>query len=164
LQEADEDTRARLAVRLGDLDDLPLGTVNGFFHCAPSAVRKIILQRNESAAGTSRPIVVRDPLKLLAAAREENNTSFALQFSQAMHIPPHSTAEIFSDISGQSLAVLCKGVKLGRGFFSALALLVFKNEPIDPARLTAFEEISQRAADSITAFWQTQNRQTSRAA
>jgi hypothetical protein len=164
LQEADDFARARLAARLGEIVDLPLGLANRVFHCAPEMVRKIILCRNETAHNPSRPIPVRDPIKLLAAAREADGTGFVLQFAQATHIPHPCAAGILADTSGHSLATLCKGIKLGRGFFSALALLLFKDQTDMASRLSLFEDIPQNAAENITSYWQSLNRQSSRAA
>lgn len=164
LEEADEGIRGRLAARLGDIDDLPLAAANKMFFYAPRAVQHVILRRNETANDLPHPIPVRDPLRLLADARGENNVHFPLLFSRAVHIPPDCAADILADGGGQSLATVCKGTGVNRGLYSALAVLIFRKMPADPTRLTAYEEIPRKAAENITAYWQSWNAPSSRAA
>lgn len=163
LQEADDFTRTRLAARLNQVSDLPLSLANRMFHCAPKSIQHEILNRNEAERNSAKPQPIRDPVRLVAAARAGMGDNFAVQFAQAMHISPGCANAILADDSGQSLAALCKGTRMNRGFFSALAVLIFAGRPTDPARLTAYEEISQIAAENMAAFWQTQNRRATAA-
>lgn len=156
LQEADDFTRARLSVRLDQVQDLPLELANRMFHCAPNNVRKAILKRNESARDLPRPETARDPIRLLTAARQESAEGFRIQFARAMHVAPGCAAAILADESGQSLATICKGTGVARGIYSALALLIFTGKPTDPARLAAYDDIAQSAAENMASYWQTQ--------
>ena len=163
LREADDDTRTCLAARLGGHSELPLELVNEFYLCAPRDVRKTILKRNESESVEAVAQGVSDPARLLAAARDEKSSSFTRAFAGALHVPLYTAAAILADESCEALAAVCKGAKLERALFSALALLKLSGAAV-AAQLAAFDAVPQRAAENITAFWQSQNGFSSRAA
>ncbi|MGB8602235.1 MAG: hypothetical protein WCD42_08575 [Rhizomicrobium sp.] len=160
LQEADGILRKRLAARLATLDDLPLGLANEIFHCAPDGLRQVLLRRNEDEGGRVQPLAAYDPLMLLGTVRDADRDSLAHRLVGAMHVPLSTAVGILGDESGLSLAVLCKGTRLGRAFYSALAVLAFQGLPGGLIRLGAYDRVSQRAADNLTACWQLQNRQS----
>lgn len=159
LQEADGLLRKRLAARLAALDDLPLGLANEIFHCAPATMRERLLNRNAEAGGL-QPLTAYDPLLLLIAARDEERDQLAHRLVGAMHVPLSTATGVLSDESGLSLAVLCKGCRLGRAFYSSLALLAFRGVAGGAVRLAAYDRVPQRAADHLTACWQLQNRRS----
>lgn len=154
LRDADEDTRFRLATRLGGRRELPLGLINEFYLSAPSPVRHLILERNESE-GTGAPAPVNDPDELLFAARGEPAVSFTRSFAGALHLPLATAAGILADASGEALAVACRGARLTRAHFSAMAMLKLDTGEAD-SLLCAFDAPPQHACESLTGFWQGQ--------
>jgi hypothetical protein len=157
VREADDATRARLAGRLGGHADLPLELVNEFYLCAPADIRRIILRRNETETGEPPPPAPGDADNLLTAARENSGAGFARHFANALHVPLYVAAAILEDTSGEALAAACKGTRIGRACYSALALTKLKDGASDEKRLGAFEAIPERAARRLTAYWQSQN-------
>lgn len=158
LQEANGILRKKLAARLASLEDLPLGLANEIFHCAPPAMRARLLARNDEAS-SPEPLTAYDPLMLLVAARKgAQRADLPHRLVGSMHVPLSTAAAVLDDESGLSLAVLCKGARLGRAFYSALALLAFQGHPGSAERLAAYDNIPQRAADNLTASWQLQTR------
>ncbi len=65
-------------------------------------------------------------------------------------LPEPTATDILADISGQSLAVACKGSGLDRATFSALAVLTARNGNA-AVRLDAFDQVPQGAADALQA-------------
>jgi hypothetical protein len=160
LREADDETRAKLATRLGCREELPLELANELFFSAPPAVRQTILQRNDRSESRATATPAAEAIKLLDAARDEKNASFNRQFSYTLHVPLYTAAAILSDATGEALAVASKGCGLNRVFFSALALLKLDGT----GALAAFDGVPPRGAANLTAFWQAQRATTSRAA
>lgn len=158
LQEANGILRKKLAARLASLEDLPLGLANEIFHCAPPAMRARLLARNADAA-SHEPLPAYDPLMLLVAARKgPAGADLPHRLVGSMHVPLSTAAAILDDDSGMSLAVVCKGTRLGRAFYSALTLLAFQGQPGSADRLAVYDAIPQPAASNLTASWQLQNR------
>lgn len=157
VREADDETRAKLAARLGGHGELPLHLVNEFFLCAPARVRREILTRNalseEDDTSPDETAAAPDAAALLEAARCASPIEFTEKASAKLGIAPRTLGAILADGSAEALAVLCKGVHLDRTSFSALALLK-ANDAGDPVmRLMAYDTVPQRAADRLTAHW-----------
>jgi hypothetical protein len=153
VRESDDDTRAKLAARLGGHGELPLDLVNEFYLSAPARVRREILMRNELAGGEAGDMVAPNAAVLVAAARDARAGDFAERFGSAFGIAPRIAQTILSDASGEALAVLCKGAHLDRAAFSALALLKGAYADDTQARLAAFDTVPQHAAERLTRTW-----------
>jgi len=151
--ETDDDTRAKLAARLGGHGELPLDLINEFYLSAPARVRREILMRNELAGGEAGDTVAPNAAVLVAAARDARVRDFAERFGSAFGIAPRTAETILSDESGEALAVLCKGAHLDRAAFSALALLKGAYADDTQARLAAFDTVPQHAAERLTRTW-----------
>ena len=154
VREADEATRATLAARLGGHAELPLDLVNEFYLCAPKAVRREILARNERDLRAHIPAPVHDASSLIAAARAAAGKDFENIFGAMLHIAPKTAEAILADETAESLAVLCKGAQLNRAVFSSLALLRFNGGGDVSARLCAFDGVPMHAAENLTSYWQ----------
>lgn len=153
LRDADEETRFRLASRLGGRRELPLSLVNEFYLSAPGPVRHAILERNETE-GDASPAAVRDPDELLYAARGEHAASFTRSFADALRVPLYTAAGILADASGEALAVACRGAHVDRPHFSAMAVLKLASGA--DVLLAAYDAPPQHACESLTGFWQGQ--------
>ena len=153
VRETDDDTRARLAARLGGHGELPLGLVNEFYLSAPARVRREILMRNELAGGDGDNMAAPNAAFLVAAARDAKTHDFIERFGAAFAIAPRTAQTILSDSSGEALAVLCKGAHLDRASFSALALLKGAHGADRQAQLAAFDTVPQHAAERLTQHW-----------
>ena len=159
VRETDDKTRAELAPRLGGHSELPLHLLNEFFLCAPARLRREVLTRNalsEDDAATAQPSQTPDAAGLVDAARRANTSDFAQTASVALGIAAATLRTILADDSAEALAILCKGARLDRAAFSALALLKANNEGDPVTRLLAYDTIPQRAADRLTAHWRAQ--------
>ena len=154
VRETDDDTRAKLAARLGGHGELPLELVNEFYLSAPRSVRREILMRNELAGEADDVAAEPDAALLVAAARDAKLGDFTERFGSAFAIAPCTAETILCDASGEALAVLCKGAHLDRAAFSAVALLKGAPAADTAARLCAFDMVPQHAAERLTRYWQ----------
>ena len=157
VREADSQTRAKLAARLGGHGELPLDLVNEFYLYAPAPVRREILTRNELAGDADEDVAAPDAVKLLSAARNTMNGEFAEHFGASMGIAPQTAMAILADASAEALAVLCKGAHLDRAMFSALTILKGRSPSDAAAQLSVYDSVPQHAAERLTRFWQTHN-------
>jgi hypothetical protein len=147
VREADDATRARLAARLGGHPELPLLLVNEFYLFAPPRVRREILLRNELEDGGGLDDAPPDGDALIAAARQAGDFTGAL--ADAAGVPRTIAERVVADVSGEALAVLCKGARVGRAAFSAVMLLKIGG-PLD-----AFDGVPQHAAERLLRHWRT---------
>lgn len=153
-READDDTRGRLAARLGGHGDLPLDLVNDFYLCAPKSVRREILMRNELDLGPfEAENTAPDAVALVDAARDVRVRDFAQRLSDSFGIAARTARAVLMDASGEALAVLCRGTHLDRATFSALALLKAPLDGDPLPRLAVYDNIPQRAAERLTQHW-----------
>jgi Uncharacterised protein conserved in bacteria (DUF2336) len=150
-REVDAPTRSALAKRLEGHEELPVSLLNEFFLEAPQALRARILALNDVMdADTFEPVSV-DAAQLVETARTLNGT-FPLAFAKLLSLPADTAENIIGDASGQSLAVACKGSGLDRAAFSALAVLTARGGNAS-ARLAAFDQVPQCAAERLALFW-----------
>ena len=154
LRETDDGTRAKLATRLSGRGELPLDLVNELYLSAPARVRREILLRNELAGGGACDTAATDAAALVAVARDARVRDFIERLSSAFGIEQGTVETILSDVSGEALAVLCKGAHLDRAAFSALALLQGADADDTNKRLSAFDTVPQHAAERLTCYWQ----------
>jgi hypothetical protein len=158
-REVDAPSRAALAARFEGHDELPVALLNEFFLDAPKVLRTRILALNDVLdSGTVDEISV-DAAQLIEAARTLNGT-FAPEFAKMLSLPESTAAEILTDASGQSLAVVCKGAGLDRATFSALAVLT-AHDGTPGTRLAAFDSVPQTAAERLSGFWRTRGQAAS---
>jgi hypothetical protein len=153
-READDGTRTMLAARLGGHGELPLDLVNEFYLSAPARVRREILTRNELVGEEPGDTAAPDAALLVVAARDARAHDFTERFASAFGIEQGIVHAILSDVSGEALAVLCKGAHLDRAAFSALALLQGTADDDTNKRLSAFDTVPQHAAERLTCYWQ----------
>lgn len=146
LRECDSSTQGELASRLAGHPEIPLRILNIIYLSAPAPMRREILMRNEME-GTEADESA-DSEAVLAVARR-GARDFAGALAQATDLPYHVTRAVLSDPSGEALAVLCRGLKLSRAIFSAIALL---RAPA-PMPLEVFDAVPDRAAACLVREW-----------
>lgn len=144
-REAEKEVRARLAARLADHEELPVALLNAFFLDAPGELRVHILKRN-AALDDAEPPLPADGAALVAAARKTMNGAFAETFAKALALPRDVAEDILKD--ADATAVVCKGARLDRAAYSAIALLACGG------KLAVYDDIPQAAAERLTRFWQ----------
>lgn len=146
-READGATRAALAARLADHEELPVALLNEFFLDSDAPTRTRILKRNQAVDDDDAPPARADGAALVAAARRTMNGAFVEIFADALALPPGLAAAILRD--PQAMAIACRGAGLDRASYSAIALITGAAEPAD------YDTIAREAAQRLTSFWQT---------
>lgn len=149
-RDVDAATRARLAQRIDGHADLPVALLNALFFVASESLKKSIVARNENAVDLPADESVADEAALVRAAR--GNEAFTVEFARLLNVSVETAQDILTDISGQSLAVACKGAHVTRAGFSALTLLTAKNVACG-TRLAAYEAVPQLAAERMLHAW-----------
>jgi hypothetical protein len=145
LREADDLTQRELSLRLTG-HPVPLKLMNALYLAAPAPQRREILMRNELEAGTvDEPC---DAGSVLAAARK-GGPDFAAMLSRTAAVPYRIARCVLDDETGEALAVLCRGLKINRAVFSAIALL----RAAKPMPLDVFDTVPDRAAAAIVHGW-----------
>jgi hypothetical protein len=136
---------------------MPLSVVNALFFDAPSEIKKEILARNAASENTSSfRVWMTDEQSLLAAARTAEPYQRADMIADRFGIGRGTAAMVLADTSAYSLACLCKGAKLSRAAFSALAVLTEPAAAHDESyrRLAAYDAIPENGARALLRFWQ----------
>lgn len=146
LCECDEDTQAELATRLTGHPEMPLRLMNVLFLASPAPLRREILMRNELEGPEVREQT--DAEAVLAATRR-GARDFSAALAQAAAIPRRVARNVLADTSGESLAVLCRGLGLSRAVFSAIALL----RAAEPLPLEVFDTVPDHAAACLVHDW-----------
>lgn len=137
--------------------DMPLSVLNALFFNAPLEIKIEILARN--AAAKNGLILAAFTVKeqaLLVAARAADSLKLADVIASRFGVSRSVAAMIFEDGSAYSLATLCKGARLSRGVFSALAVLTGPAAAHDESyrRLAAYDAIPEDGARALLHFWQ----------
>jgi hypothetical protein len=150
----DRDTREALIGRIAAAPGAPLDFLNEFFFDAPGELRGAILGRNAEAPAAPDGDAV-DEAALIAEMRGHSRDGFADALALALGLTAETTARILHDGSGETLAIAAKGAHLSRAAFSTLALLCDgAGSPQNTlARLSAYEAVPQRGAESLLCFW-----------
>ncbi|MDE2184162.1 MAG: hypothetical protein KGJ78_14175 [Alphaproteobacteria bacterium] len=151
VREADWETRARLAARMGGHPELPLHLINDFYLAGPPRVRREILLRNEIADEPPQAVNPPDCQALVAAARA-NAPGFAATLGACFAISNETALAILNDPSGEPFAALCKGAHADRATFSTIMVL----HGAGAAALPVFDTVPQRAAERLVAHWRRQ--------
>jgi len=154
LRDVDRETRAAIAGRFLQRTDASVDLLNELFFSATVEMKEAIIARNAGPGRKEHAAPEFDEATLLALARRDSQR---LQdaLATALGVLPETAEEILSDVSGQSLAVACKGAKAGRATFSAVAVLCDKTRAAEDSylRLASFDGIPQGAAERILASW-----------
>jgi hypothetical protein len=151
----DDDQRKNLMVSVGSGGDLPLSILNEFFFIAPERLRSRILSRNAKIeASNDEPLPNFDAAAFVTAARQKKGEAYARAFASLFGISKAAADAVLGDISGEALAIACKGAELPRAVFSSIALLTGPSDPASQkTRLAAFEQVSVDAARNMVRFW-----------
>ncbi|GEM_PF-544041 len=159
LRVIDAQTRNALAWRVAERRDAPLSLLNEFYFGAGAELRKAILMHNAYANGES----AHDPepadleqatlgASLVQAARTTPQEQLPSRLAALCGLDDEIATRILHDASGEGLAVLARGARLGRAAFSALALLT--ESAGDPERkLGIFDSVPQAGAEALFRFW-----------
>lgn len=158
LRRLDGTTRRLIAARFAGRTDTTLALLNEIFLDLPAEDRSAILRRNADNEGeTPARLPDADDSILLEAARSWRGSEFVAAFARFLDIPPMTAKRILDDVSGNGLAVACKGGHLRRATFSALALLVASDLRTNPATryafLGAFDDIPLQGAERLLEYW-----------
>jgi hypothetical protein len=158
LRDVDRGTRVAIAARFARHANAPVTLLNALFFAASAEMKDEIVTRNTTAELSEpepRPI---DEDALLAVARNAGGR-FSAGLAHALGVATDTADEIFRDLSGQALAIACKGARTGRATFSALAVLSDRSRAAEDSylRLAAYDAIPQAAAEQLLAFWRAQN-------
>ncbi len=156
LRRLDATTRRTIGTRLAGYAETALALLNEFYFDMPPDARASILARNaETPEAASSVAETNDEALLVDAARRE--ADFASAFGRVLNIPPATAQRIVDDAMGDALAVACKGARLRRATYSALALLIRGDVRANPdarhRRLSAYETVPEDGARSILAYW-----------
>jgi hypothetical protein len=158
LRDVDRSTRVAIAARFARHADASVTLLNALFFAASVEMRGEIVARNEELQVAEPSPAQIDEDALLAVARSAGGR-FSAGLAHALGIATETADEILRDISGQALAIACKGARTGRATFSALAVLSDRSRAADDSylRLATYDEIPQAAAEHMLAFWRMQN-------
>jgi hypothetical protein len=157
--ELDELTRRSVAERLAACVTTPTSLLNEFFFDAsPETKRKILLRNDEPMDPNNEGVCGFPDERLLAeASRAASQVELKNMLAQVFSIPTDICERILADKSGKALAVACKGIRVSRAKFSALAVMAGDGggDSLDACyrRLAAFDEIPEPAATRVLLFW-----------
>jgi hypothetical protein len=146
LRECDDGAKADLSARLAGHSEIPLGVINVLYLSAPAPMRREILMRNEMEGAEMRETVDADAV--LDAARK-GARDFASLLAATAAVPYPVAQAVLGDPTGEPLAVLCRGLRLSRATFSAIALL----RGAEPMPLDVFDTVPDRAAACLVHSW-----------
>lgn len=162
----DRQTRNALVDRIAEWPQPPLELLNEFYFDAPDTVRARILTRNayanRDAEHDAEPADLESVTRgahLVNAARTKSPAEFADAMVSLFALDPALAEDILFDATGEGLAILAKGARLGRAAFSALVLLTAAKDARGEAelRLAAFDSVPQAGAESLLKFWQSRS-------
>jgi hypothetical protein len=154
IREVDADTRHLMASRLAHDDRAPLSLLHGLLVDAPAAARSAILSRYADVRDGTIRIGVNEAT-LLPAARAATEAELVQVLAARFRIAPEIAARIVGDKSAFLLAVLCKGARVSRATFSALALASAPHVSTEEnyCRLAIYDDVSEHDARGVLAYW-----------
>jgi hypothetical protein len=158
LRDVDRSTRVAIAARFARHADAPISLLNLLFFTASAEMKDDIVARNGEAETPADEPAGIDEDALLAVARNAGGR-FSAGLGHALGVARETAEEILRDVSGQALAIACKGARTGRATFSALAVLADRSRAAEDSylRLATYDAVPQAAADRMLAFWRAQN-------
>jgi hypothetical protein len=157
IRETDQRTRIGLVQRISASPHAPVDLLNEFFFEAPAVAKDAIIARNaggQDAEDEDDGAI--DQTGLIEAFRNDRS-NLAQSLAEAVGLSPATVHAALGDQSARALAVLCKGARLSRATFSAIALLSDRNRSADDSylRLASFDVVPASAAKTMLAFWRT---------
>lgn len=159
IRETDQETRATLAQRIAASPHVPVELLTELFFDAPADAKDAIIARNATGAEpTDDGDCSVDQARLIEALRSDRS-KVPQTLGKAVGLPPAATAAALCDPSARALAVLCKGARLSRATFSAIAVLSDRTRAAEDSylRLASFDVVPASAAKTMLAFWRTHN-------
>lgn len=153
IREVDLGTRQLMAGRLASADSAPLSILHGLLADAPAAARNVILSRYADVRDSTIRIGVNEAT-LLPAARSASEAELVQVLAARFRIASEIAVRIVGDKSAFLLAVLCKGARVSRATFSALALATAPNATTEEnyRRLSVYDDASDDAR-GLLAYW-----------
>jgi hypothetical protein len=154
LQDVGRPTRVAIAARFARSNCAPVELLNQLFFSAAPEMKDDIISRNASGLPSPGDSVSVEDETLLTLARSRQN-ALPAGLARVLGVAEDTAEEILRDVSGQSLAIACKGAHAGRATFSALAVLSDRSRAAEDSylRLAAYDSVPQSAAESLLAFW-----------
>jgi hypothetical protein len=152
LRRLDGTTRNLIATRLAGRSETAVTLLNEFYLDASTEARERILARNaESRDDELFASDAHEEEILIAAARDGRDLVGNL--ARALKVPASAAQAVLAD--PDALAVACKGAKMRRATYSALTLLLAGDGKAQMLyeRLTAFDAIPEKGAQSMLAHW-----------
>jgi hypothetical protein len=158
LRDVDRSTRVAIAARFARHADAPVSLLNLLFFTASAEMKEEIVARNDSGEVPEPEPTAIDEDALLTVARNAGGR-FSAGLAHALGVAGETAEEILRDLSGQSLAIACKGARTGRATFSALAVLADRSRAAEDSylRLATYDAVPHAAAERMLAFWRAQN-------
>jgi len=148
----DRPTRQALAGRLGHDAAIPLSLSGILFFDAPRSVRDAILARHAGIEIDRKALVV-DGAALIRAARDYSTDRFAQELARSTGIPLCAITRILGDVSGECLAILCRGIRLPRLVFSTIAVLGDVSLRSAEKKLELFDAVAIQPTKGLVQSW-----------
>jgi uncharacterized protein (DUF2336 family) len=162
LRRLDETTRRLIATRLSTHSETAVALLNECYFDVPTKARSLILERNhEEDDDTPVQTDAEDEAKLIAAARKMGPIEFVHAFADFLGVTVVMAQSIVEDVTGDALAVACRGVGMSRITYSTLATFAAGRLNADAAtiyqRLAAFDTIPESGARRMLGHWRREN-------
>ena len=148
----DRSTRQALAARLGGDDSVPRSLSAILFFDASRSVRDAILARHAGLETDCERFTVDGPA-LIREARDYSIDSFAQELTRMTGIPPFAIHRILGDVSGECLAILCRGTRLPRLIFSTIAVLGDASLKSGERKLELYDTVAEQPAKALVQSW-----------
>lgn len=148
----DRPTRQALAGRLGRDASIPLSLSAILFLDAPRPVRDVILARHASLEIDCKPAAV-DGAALIRAARDYSAGRFAQELGRTSGFPLFAATRLLDDVSGECLAIVCRGLGLPRLVFSTIAVLGDVSLKSAERKLALYDEVAEQPAKGLVQSW-----------
>lgn len=151
----DRPTRQDLAVRLGQDASTPLPLLAILFFDAPRSVRDSILARHAEDKREISCAAIDDAgrLTLMAAARDYCADRFVQTLGRITDISAFAAGRVLGDVSGECLAILCRGAGLPRLVFSTITMLTDASLQAAERKLELFDRVAEIPARRLVGSW-----------
>ncbi|HUO91475.1 MAG TPA: DUF2336 domain-containing protein [Rhizomicrobium sp.] len=158
LRRLDETTRRLIATRLSQNSETAVALLNECYLDVPAKARSMILERNQTP-GDDEPsrVDLEAEARLIAAARQMGPIEFTHQFAEFFGVSPMMAQSILEDVSGDALAVACKGIGMRRVTYSTLVVFAAGRTGAGADaiydRLAVFDAIPETGARRMLGHW-----------